>query len=111
MIIIKDIFYHVVPSLFPSGLEELLAENTRPTPGGHLCIICSKVLKGRRDNVRSHYVDLHWAEAPSYVCYGKRPNCQRVFTSRNSFKVHLSKYHSELKGVPLSTFINEKELS
>jgi len=97
------------------GLEALLVENTRPTPGGHWCIICSKVLKGRTgrkesmDNIRSHFVDLHWSEAPSYTCYGKQPKCQRVWQSRNAFKVHLSKNHPELKGVPLDTFINKSE--
>ena len=91
--------------MFASGLEELLAEHIEPVTGGFLCRICAKVLKGRKDNVRSHYMDLHWADAPSYVCYGNLPSCQRVFTSRNNFKVHLSKYHRDAKGIPLKNFI------
>ena len=100
-----------IPSPFILGLDALIAENTRPTTtgGGHFCILCAKVIKGRKSNIRRHFVNFHWSEAPSYTCPGKQPRCQRVFTSRNNFHTHLHRNHPEWKGVPLDTFIIKKE--
>ena len=89
------------------GLEEIIAENTRPTvDGGYFCIICAKVLKGPQTNVRSHFVDLHWSDAPSYWCYGKQ--CHKYYTSKSAFRKHLRNYHPDWKGVSLDTFIVKK---
>ena len=92
--------------LFPFlGLEALISENTKPTSGGgYFCVLCTKVMRGPKGNIRKHYVDLHWAEAPSYFCPG--PGCQKVYKP-TAFLNHRNKKHPEWKGVPLDTFINK----
>jgi len=89
------------------GLQAIIAENTRPTAdGGHFCIICAKVLKGCKwTGVKSHFVDLHWSEAPSYWCYGKQPKCQKYYTSKSAFRMHLRNIHPDWKGVSFDTFV------
>ena len=98
-----------ISSLFFLGLEEIIAENTRPTTGGvaggYFCIICAKVLSGPYHNVKAHFVDLHWSDAPSYWCFGKQPKCNKYYTSRNAFRKHLKTVHPDRKGVSLDTFI------
>ena len=92
------------------GLEEIIAENTRSTVhGGYFCIICAKVLKGPQTNVQSHFVDLHWSEAPSYWCQGKWQKCQRYYTSKSAFRMHLRNVHPDWKGVSMDTFIVKNE--
>ena len=92
------------------GLEEIIAENTRPTAGGvaggYFCIICAKVLRGPHTNVRSHFIDLHWSEAPTYWCFGKQ--CHKYYTSKNAFRKHLKTHHPDWKGVSLDTFVVKK---
>ena len=88
------------------GLQAIIAENTRPTAaGGYFCIICTKVLKG---SVKSHFVDLHWSDAPSYWCYGKQQKCQKYYTSKSAFRMHLRNIHPDWKGVSLDTFVVNK---
>ena len=78
-----------LPTSFPLyselfGLEALIAENTRPTAaGGHFCIICAKVLKGDMSKIRSHFVDLHWLEAPAYICPGKKAKMPKGLSIQN----------------------------
>merc|ERR1712117_862566 len=83
----------------PTTLEALIAKHARPTSaGGHFCMICTKVLG--KASVRRHFEDRHWSDAPSYIC----PECQKEYTSKGAFNMHIRTKHPDLKGVPLETF-------
>lgn len=87
-----------------TSLQALIAENTRPTDaGGHFCIICDKDL----GYVKRHFEDLHWSDAPSYFC--PAPKCQKVYTAKSAFSMHLRRNHPDWKGVPLDTFLQTNE--
>merc|ERR1712117_519923 len=81
-----------------TSLEDLIAKKSRPTPDGYFCLICIKVLK--KGSIKSHFEDLHWADAPSYLC----PECQKEYTAKGTFRKHISTKHPDLKGVALETF-------
>ena len=86
---------------FPLSLEGLVAENTWLTEsGGHFCKFCLKVVG--KGSVKRHFEDLHWSGGPSYHC--PVPECQKVYTSKNAFRLHIRAKHPEFKGVPLETF-------
>ena len=88
------------------GLQALISENVKSTSeGGYFCVICTKVLRGSKGQIRKHFVDLHWEEAPSYFCPG--PQCQKVYTSKSAFVMHRRRAHPDWKGVPLDTFIHK----
>ena len=90
----------------PTSLQALIDENTRPTDDdGHFCIICDKVMG--KGSIRRHFEDRHWSEAPSYYC--PAPKCQKEYTSKSAFKMHLRTKHPDWKGVPLETFLPGKE--
>jgi len=85
----------------PLSLEALVAENSCLTDvGGSFCKFCHKVLgKGQ---VKSHFESLHWSEAPSYHC--PELECQKVYTSKGAFWMHIHRNHPNLKGFPLEQF-------
>ena len=92
------------------GLQAIIAENTRPTAaGGYFCLICTKVIKGCYANAKYHFRDLHWSEAPSYWCHGKWPKCQKYYTSKSAFRMHVRNVHPDWKGVSMDTFIVNNE--
>merc|ERR1712117_797408 len=83
----------------PLSLEALVAANTCLTDaGGSFCKFCLKVLG--KGSIKSHFEDLHWADAPSYLC----PECQKEYTAKGTFRKHISTKHPDLKGVALETF-------
>ena len=95
-------------------LRSLIEENSVQTvDGAFRCILCSnsdKPLTGRRsvilknqNNRRRHFIDIHWVDAPSYLC--PEDDCQITNTSRSAFGAHMNRFHPEWKGVPLDTFI------
>ena len=95
-------------------LRTLIEENSVPTTDGAFrCILCTnsdQPLTGRRSSIlqnkttrRRHFIDIHWADAPSYIC--PEDNCQITNTSRSAFAAHMRRFHAEWKGVPLDTFI------
>lgn len=97
-------------------LKSLIEENTVPTiDGAFRCLLCtdrpkSTIAGGRRSSIlktqttrRKHFIDIHWVDAPSYIC--PEDNCQITNTSRSAFAAHMRRFHAEWKGVPLDTFI------
>ena len=87
----------------PTSLQALITEKTWPTDaGGHFCKFCLKVLG--KGSARRHFEDRHWSEGPSYHC--PAPECQKAYTSKSAFKMHLRTKHPDLKGVPLETLRN-----
>ena len=70
-----------------------------------MCRICKGMLKNTK-NRNKHFRDMHWAEAPSYVCPENHlKSCTKMRTSKAAFEMHLSRNHPEWQGVPLAKFI------
>ena len=64
-----------------------------------LCNLCGSVLRDW-GGFRKHFRDQHFNSKARYLC----PACKGTYKNRNSFAVHLSKQHKEIKGLKLETF-------
>ena len=92
--------YTLSSHFFLLGLKALIAENTRRTDSGaFVCLVCNTILKSTTTR-NKHYRDVHWAEAPTYAC-----PCQKLYTSKAAFIMHLIRHRPELQGVVAEKFI------
>ena len=78
------------------SIEEMIAANTGKTEKGIVCLLCGSSLSDF-SKVKVHFRDLHYNVGVKYAC----PKCQRVYKNRNSFGVHMSNKHRDMKGLNL----------
>ena len=91
----------ISPHFLFLGLQALIAENTPQTDdGAFICLICNSILKTTTTR-NKHFRDVHWAEAPSYVCpedhlkncKDNLKKCKKMYTSKAAFRTHLRSNH------------------
>ena len=80
-------------------LQTLMATKVEKCDYGHVCLICSKAIKGKQE-IKRHMKNQHLSSGPVYHC----PPCDKYFKNRANIYMHIRQSHKDWHGINYDNF-------